>query len=434
MAPPVVGLIMGVMFGSSLVLAGLTDPDKIIGTLRLKDLHALRTVAVFVLVGMLGTWILESGEAANLNIKPAAILTVLIGGAFLGMGLGLTGFCPGTGLASAASGRIDAVVTVVGMLFGAHVYILVYPSIALPLERIANYGSVTLPQITGTSAASWIVPILAAGSVALFLTRARKPRDAELRDKAEDLRMSEDYSGAEGLALATDCVEPARMFGRWKDYLFMIIVLCLLLLQASFWLVSTGRIEMDNDSNGNTASVFGDGEKRTGEAAEPPVTKPKESAGAGAVAAPPKKPMRLWLFAFDATFERATLVVCLANAILVFASVLYALAMFCCLTVSLGGRLGGLSHICRAFYLSLIVLILLLPWQILFRSAALGAIYTPDELVKAFTADTSGMFSTVLFYLRFTGCWALVALVLILAQFRSLRWTKAVLRRLDPEV
>lgn len=434
MATPVVGLIMGVIFGSSLVLAGLTDPDKIIGALRLKDLHALRTVAVFLLVGMLGTWILESGGAANLNIKPAAILTVLIGGAFLGMGLGLTGFCPGTGLASAASGRIDAAVTVIGMLFGAHVYILVYPSIGVPLERIANYGSVTLPEITGTSAASWIVPIFATGSVALFLTRARKPRDAELRDEAEDLRMSEDYSGAECLALATDCVEAARMFGRWKDYLFMIILLCLLLLQASFWLVNTGRIDIDNGSNGNTAAVFGDGEKRTGEAAAPPVTKPNESTGAGAVAAPPKKPVRLWLFAFDATFEHATLVVCLANAILVFTSVLYTLAVFCCLTATLGGRLGGLSHICRAFYLSLVMLILLLPWQILFGSVALGAIYTPDELVRSCTADTSGIFAAGLFYLRFTGFWALAVLVLVLAQFRSLRWAKAALRRLDQVV
>jgi uncharacterized membrane protein YedE/YeeE len=425
---------MGVIFGSSLVLAGLTDPDKIIGALRLKDLHALRTVAVFLLVGMLGTWILESGGAANLNIKPAAILTVLIGGAFLGTGLGLTGFCPGTGLASAASGRIDAVVTVVGMLFGAHVYILVYPSIVLPLERIANYGTVTLPQITGTSAASWIVPILATGSVALFLTRARKPRDAELRDEAEDLRMSEDYSGAVGLALATDCVEAARLFRRCKNYLFVIMVLCLLLVQTSFWLVNTGRTEIDNGSNGNTPVAFGDNERQTGEAAKHAVAKPNESAGAEAVVAPVEKPWRLWFFAFDVKLERVTTVVRLANATLVFTSVLYGLATFCCLTVSLGGRLGGLSHICRAFYLSLVMLILLLPWQIFFRSTALGAVYTPDELVRSCTADTSGIFAAGLFYLRFTGFWALTVLVLILAQFRSLRWSKAALRRLDPEV
>ena len=39
MSSPIVGLIMGVIFGASLVLTGLTNPDKIIGALRLKDFY-----------------------------------------------------------------------------------------------------------------------------------------------------------------------------------------------------------------------------------------------------------------------------------------------------------------------------------------------------------------------------------------------------------
>jgi uncharacterized membrane protein YedE/YeeE len=163
MAIPFVGLILGAIFGASLVLTGLTDPDRIIGSLRLKDFHALRTVIVSVLVAMLGVWLLGLGGAAHLDIKPAAILTVLIGGAFVGIGMGLTGFSPTTGLACAASGRIDALVTVIGMFLGAHVYLLTYPSIALPLEKILNFGEVTLPQVTGTSQIVWLVPVFAAG-------------------------------------------------------------------------------------------------------------------------------------------------------------------------------------------------------------------------------------------------------------------------------
>jgi len=34
MSTPIVGLIMGVIFGASLVLTGLTNPDKIIGAFR----------------------------------------------------------------------------------------------------------------------------------------------------------------------------------------------------------------------------------------------------------------------------------------------------------------------------------------------------------------------------------------------------------------
>jgi len=171
----ITGLVVGGLFGAALVLAALADPDKIIGTLRLKDFHAMRTIVVFVLVGILGTWVLELLGLANFDIKPAAVASILLGGALLGIGFGLTGFCPGTGLACAASGRIDALVTVIGMFLGALVFILIYPNVVMPLEKVAGYGKTTLPEITGTPKAAWIIPIVVIGFAALFLTRAKKP-------------------------------------------------------------------------------------------------------------------------------------------------------------------------------------------------------------------------------------------------------------------
>jgi uncharacterized membrane protein YedE/YeeE len=167
------GLAIGIIFGAALVLAALADPDKIIGTLRLKDLHAMRTIIVFVLVGMFGTWILQSFGLAHLSIKPATILAVLLGGALLGIGFGMTGYCPGTGLACAASGRLDALVTVIGMFFGALVYILIHPAVAQPLEKIADYGKTTLPEITKTNAALWVLPICLVGSLTLYMIRPK---------------------------------------------------------------------------------------------------------------------------------------------------------------------------------------------------------------------------------------------------------------------
>jgi hypothetical protein len=167
------GLGVGGMFGAGLFLAGLAEPDKIIGTLRLKDFHALRTIAVFVLVGMGGTWILETNGLANLDVKPATLVTVLLGGGLLGIGFGMTGYCPGTGLACAAAGRLDALVTVVGMLLGALVFIWIYPYVVPAMEAMADYGKKTLPEITNTSAGYWVAPIVLAGSGLLYLTRPR---------------------------------------------------------------------------------------------------------------------------------------------------------------------------------------------------------------------------------------------------------------------
>ncbi len=169
----ILGLFIGGLFGACLVIAALADPDKIIGTLRLKDFHAMRTIAVFVLVGMFGLWVLETAGQANLSVKPAAIVSVLIGGALLGIGFGMTGYCPGTGLACAASGRIDALISVIGMFAGALVYILIYSHVAVPIEKIANYGKVTLPEITKISRTAWTIPIVIVGALVLFFTRPK---------------------------------------------------------------------------------------------------------------------------------------------------------------------------------------------------------------------------------------------------------------------
>ncbi|TKJ34453.1 MAG: hypothetical protein CEE38_18075 [Planctomycetes bacterium B3_Pla] len=427
MSTPIVGLIMGAIFGASLVLAGLTDPDKIIAALRLKDLHAMRTVAVFVLVGMLGAWILGLAGAANLNIKPAAVVSLLIGGALFGIGLGLTGFGPGSALASAASGRIDALSTIIGMLCGAHLYVLIYRPIAVPLEKLLDYGQVTLPQMTGGPPISWIIPIVAAGSLTLLLTKGVISGDVGSQQKAGELTMEEDFFATRGPALATDCIEVAQMFRRWKNLLFVIVMLCLLLLQGSFWLVKTGYVEIDSTVDRGASIATGSRDKPNGEIVKAAaLIGPNRSSSE----APAKARLNLGLYVLDITFGRVSLVVRAANAVLVFASVLYALTLYCGLTVSLGGRLGGQNHISQAFYLSLITLVLLLPWQTILGSIVPGAIYTAPELAKWCRADAGGMLDTVLLYLRFTGYWALAMAVILLAQLRSFRWSRVILRKL----
>ena len=176
MSTELLGFIIGILFGAALFLGGLADPDKIVGTLRLKDFHAMRTIAVFVLVGMLGTWILDLAGVAHFSVKPTALVAVSLGGALLGMGFGMTGYCPGTGLACAASGRLDALVTVVGMVLGALVFILIYPSIVVPIDAMANYGKIMVSDadVTGVARGVWVIAFVVVGGLALVLTSQGK--------------------------------------------------------------------------------------------------------------------------------------------------------------------------------------------------------------------------------------------------------------------
>jgi len=176
MSNEVIGLIIGAFFGAGLFLGGLADPDKIIGTLRFKDFHALRTIIVFVLVGMFGAWLLDLFGVAHFSPKPAAMVAVLLGGALLGIGFGLTGYCPGTGLACAASGRIDALITVFGMFFGALFFIFIYSGIVEPIDALSNYGKVLLPEITGVPRTLWVIILLDAGILALVLSSRNRQK------------------------------------------------------------------------------------------------------------------------------------------------------------------------------------------------------------------------------------------------------------------
>jgi hypothetical protein len=119
------------------------------------------------------------------------------------------------------------------------------------------------------------------------------------------------------------------------------------------------------------------------------------------------------------------------NFILVLAATMYCLMLLMSFKISLAGRLGGINHISRAFFLSLFALVVLLPWQIFLPGIVAGAIYTPQELLCQWYIKTqSSVFWLTLCYLRFAGLWLLAWMLLIAAQLRSRKWTKATLRRL----
>ncbi len=176
------GLIVGILFGASLVLAGLSDPDRILGTLRLKDLYALRVIVLFLITGIAGFWALDAAGLAHHNVKPATWVTVAFGGAIMGIGFGLAGLCPGTALAGAASGRIDAIMALLGMFAGAAFYIWIYPHVVEPLENIANLGSVTLMDVTGIPRFVWAISLIGLG-IALVVITLKDPESEKTGDK-----------------------------------------------------------------------------------------------------------------------------------------------------------------------------------------------------------------------------------------------------------
>jgi len=236
--------------------------------------------------------------------------------------------------------------------------------------------------------------------------------------------MNENQAKPNNLVDTTDCLEAVNVFKGWKNFFFIIVILCLLLLQGSFWLVNTGYVKTGDDAKNDSPAVGTEDTKEIKEAAEKVTGEPNQPTEA--VSEQPKSPL------FEITFERLAGLIRFFNFVLILTAVLYCLTMLFSLKVSLLGRLGGINHIARAFFLSLVFVVLVLPWQRFFAGVVIGAMYTPDELLSRCTAAKDyHIFDTTLHYLRFTGYWLLVLLLLIFSQLSSGRWAKAILRRLE---
>ncbi len=208
-----------------------------------------------------------------------------------------------------------------------------------------------------------------------------------------------------------DCLKAAGVFRRRSTLLLLIVAICLLLLQASFYLLDEGYIKVNGQVNSHEPAA-------ADQAREPN---------------PALQFVARWLpadFISKITFSHWAWTVNLVNTVLILAAAIYCLTLLFSLNISMHGGLGGIKHITRAFILSLVMLVLLLPWQKIFGSVVTGAVFTPQEMVKWYSSKTEDVVNIDLYYLRFGGYGILMFLLLILSGLGSLLWTRAILRRI----
>lgn len=122
---------VGLLFGTGLILSGMTDPGKVIGFLDLFgawDPSLAFVMGGAILVGM-GAFALAKkrtttflGGALHLPKSNDIDKRLVIGGLVFGAGWSLAGFCPGPALVSLGAGQPKAAVFVLAMLVGMGVF------------------------------------------------------------------------------------------------------------------------------------------------------------------------------------------------------------------------------------------------------------------------------------------------------------------------
>jgi hypothetical protein len=145
-------IVIGAAFGFVLDRIGTTNPNWIFKMLNLTNLHLAKAILMAIGVGSILMFVGQMAgfvDVGHMSVKTAYV-GVGVGGLIMGFGWAFSGYCPGTSVAAAASGRKDALFFIAGGLLGAAAYMVSYASIkgTFLMDKIAG-GKVTLGTVPG---------------------------------------------------------------------------------------------------------------------------------------------------------------------------------------------------------------------------------------------------------------------------------------------
>ncbi len=165
------GLALGAAFGFVLERAGFGSPCKLTAQFRLTDWSVLKVMFTAIVFAAVGLMIVEGMgwiAAEDLFVPPAFLGAAALGGALVGAGFAIGGYCPGTSVVGFVSGRIDAAIFLLGLLLGTWLFASLYPGIEF-LTSLGEYAQAdTLPAAFKTSDVV-VNLIMVAAAVGIFI-------------------------------------------------------------------------------------------------------------------------------------------------------------------------------------------------------------------------------------------------------------------------
>lgn len=180
-------LASGILFGYVLEQAGFASPCKLTAQFRLSDWSVFKVMFTAIIVAATGILLLQVNNtfgSTGFYVPQAFLGATVVGGALIGAGFAVGGYCPGTSVVGAMSGRIDGFIFAAGMVIGTWLFSGAFDTDWM--QAILVSGKVeekTLPQLLGIS--PWLVvflmALMAAGGFALgkrFEQRQRNIYDA----------------------------------------------------------------------------------------------------------------------------------------------------------------------------------------------------------------------------------------------------------------
>lgn len=145
----VIAFAIGIGFGFFLERAGFGSARKLAAQFYLRDMSVLKVMFTAIITAMTGLYLLSRLGVVDLSLVylvPTFVVPQIVGGLLLGIGFTIGGYCPGTSCVSAATGRLDGMVYLVGMIAGLVGFAEFYPHIQ-GFAQSMPMGQITLPRL-----------------------------------------------------------------------------------------------------------------------------------------------------------------------------------------------------------------------------------------------------------------------------------------------
>jgi len=165
------GLIIGFILGFLLQKGRLAKFDTIIGQFLFKDFTMIRFLLSALVTGSITLYTLHSLDMIKtIPAAQSSLFGSISGGIFLGIGMALLGYCPGSTLAAVGQGAQDALLGVFGLCVGAVFFEAIKPFISEFLKLKPHLS--TLPELTGLN--PWVFLIVLVIATLLFVRFLRR--------------------------------------------------------------------------------------------------------------------------------------------------------------------------------------------------------------------------------------------------------------------
>ncbi len=144
-------LAIGFGFGFVLELAGFGNSRKLAAQFYFKDMTVLKVMFGAIVTAMVLIFGASAVGLLDYNliwVNPTYLWPGIVGGLIMGFGFIIGGFCPGTSLVAAATGKIDGIVFTLGVFFGIFLFGESVDSFS-SFFNSSYMGRFTLPQWLG---------------------------------------------------------------------------------------------------------------------------------------------------------------------------------------------------------------------------------------------------------------------------------------------